>query len=260
MKPLLPKGWNPDAARQTASFVPIFERPLTEAGQIHLMHQTRGWTHRPLAWPADARAPLQEPSACATWAALNAFRAFCKHHKREWFANLDPMSIHGDAQAIDGWEGGSANVATTIQAAMEAICEVANSGMREPWVYWATVPLDLVGCWHDGLSPVVADLRWPSGWEKYSALWRVLLHTHDRDPAGRHAVALVGHRPEKRAGFFRPLVRTFVLHDSTKGELIHLEAGAMARHWMGGAGFILASQHEKLKRMERDEPNPQRPE
>lgn len=256
MKPLLPKAWQPDSARATGSFVPVFSRPLTDARATHLMRETYRWTTRRVGWPADKKAPLQDPYACATWAALNAFRAFCKQHKREWFSHLDAKAIHGDAQELDGLEGGSAEVSTTVEAAMEAICESANSGMREPWVYWAPVPLDLVGCWQDGLSPVVADLNWQSGWEDYNFWYKTLLYTHKNDPAGRHAVALVGHEPEKKPGPFRKKVRTFQLHDSTKGELIWIDAGAMARNWNGGAGFLLASQHEKLKRMEVLEPKP----
>lgn len=256
MNPLLPKVWNPEPIRATGTFVPVFSRPLTEARTTHLMREAYGWTRRAVSWPADSKAPLQEPYACATWAALNAFRAFCKHHKRDWFANLDAMGIHGDAQALDGMEGGDADKATTIEAAMEAICESANSGMREPWVYWAPVPLDLVGCWQDALSPVVVDLKWPREWASYNFWYKTLLYSHANAEAWRHAVALVGHEPEKRAGIFRKKVRAFQVHDSEKGELIWIEAGAMARNWVGGAGFLLASQHEKLKRMEVLEPKP----
>jgi hypothetical protein len=257
MKPLLPKGWNPPPVRQTSRFTPVFRREPSPAMITHLMRHAYGWTTDDWSWPADPDARLQKPWQCASWAAVNAFKAFCQANGRgSWYDYLAPETVHGDAQGIDGLEGGAAEVATTIEAAMEALCELANAGLREPWVYWSPVSVDVTGAWQKSVSPVVADLRWPSGWEGYSFIWKTLLWTHEHDPKGRHAVALMGHQEKKRAGLFRAPVRAFRLQDSTKGEMIWIDVAAMARHWVGGAGFILASQWEKLKEEERKEPTP----
>lgn len=172
------------------------------------------------------------------------------------FDYLDPREVHKDAQKIDGLEGGAAEVATTIEAAMEALCEIANAGLREPWVFWSPVGVDVTPVWQKALSPVVADLRWPSGWNRYSFIWKTLLYTHGADPSTRHAVTLCGHEPKKRAGLFRKPVRAFRVQDPSKDELLWMEVGAMARNWVGGAGFILASQLDKLAEAERKEPSP----
>jgi hypothetical protein len=257
MKPIFPKGWNPPPVVQTKRFLPVFERALTEAQTTHLMRGAHGWTTRKQLWPADKHAPLQKPWQCSSWAAVNAFQAFCRANGRgRWYAHLDAGDLHKDAQEIDGLEGGAAEVATTIQAAMEAICESANSGMREPWVVWAPVPLDLVGVWQDACSPVVADLMWPREWNHYSFIYKTLLYPHANSEKARHAVALTGHDAAKKPGFFRKRVRAFQVQDSEKTELIWIEARALAEHWNAGCGFMLASQREELLRMEKSEPAP----
>lgn len=257
MKPVFPKGWNPPPVVQTRRFTPVFERELSPARITHLMRHAYGWANDEWAWPFDRDARLQEPAMCASWAAVNAFKAFCHHNGRgKAFDSLDPRDVHGDAQEIDGLEGGQAETATTIQAAMEAICEIANGGLREPWVYWSPVSVDLTGVWQKSVSPVVADLYWPREWNHHSVIWKTLLYSHANAQKGRHAIALMGHRPKKRAGLFRKPVRAFLVQDSEKGEPLWIEVGAMAAHWVGGCGFILASQWEQLKRDEEREPNP----
>lgn len=259
MKPVLPKAWNPPPVVQTARFTPVFDRTLNAARMTHLMPETYGWAKERNEWPADFGTELQAPWQCASYAAVNGFQGFCRANHRNAYRGMDPSSIHDDAQELDGLEGGAAEVATTVEAAMEAICETANAGMREPWIYWAKVPVDLVGCWLKGISPVVVDLRWPSGWESYSVLWKTLLWTHQNDPKARHAVTLIGHEPQKRVKLFgrNPRTRAFALQDPSKGEKIYIEAAAMARNWVGGYGFILATRLERLAALERRDPNPQ---
>ncbi len=237
-----PVYFKPEPVVRTQPFLPIFEAEIEPAMMAMVMNASVGWPHRSEHWGADhSTEKRQWPNpACSSYAAFNAFEPFATLHGQYGIAlDMDPMDAHEIAMDIDGLSGGPAETQTTLEAAMEAVCQLANKAMGAHWLDWARVPQDNIGAWQSMASQGAVPLTSWYAWTRYSFRWKTLVWPHDNpQPVAHHAVALVGHLPKKAIGI-RKRVRAFEIHDS-QGERKWIEAAAMVRSMREpcGYGFI----------------------
>lgn len=234
-----PVMFRKEPVRATKPFLPIFEADLSPEMLVQIMDAGKGWAERSEHWGAlhDTKKRQWPNPACSSYAAFNAFEPFATLQKQYGIAlDMDPMDVHEIAMEIDGLEGGDANTQTTVQAAMEAVCQLANKATGTHWVSWARVPTDIIGAWQSVVSPVAVELKIWREWLRYSFIWRTLIWPHDHAQlVALHAVALVGWKPKKKICFWRD-AQAFEVHDSAR-EKIWIEASAMVRSMLANQGY-----------------------
>lgn len=224
--------------RATRPFTPIFRVDILPAMEAVILDAAKGWLHEADRWGANHGTKKRQwpHPACSSYAAYNALEPYAVLHGHGMaIREIDPMSIHRLAMQIDGLEGGEAETATTLKAAMEAACQLANQTAGVDFARFARVPVDVVGGWLSVVSPVACEMKWWWQWTRYSWLWKTLQHPGANAPvAALHAGALVGWEPRKRTGISGSRVRAFEWHDS-----------ALEKLWIEAAAFVMALRGEE---------------